>query len=199
MAALSDQALCAGGYGVSLDAFDCVSARLVREVLDKVLPAHLQPWDNLLCTQWQSLRKFFHYGGKAMKPILGEMGIPQGDPASPVALILFLLAGKIRLNTSWETRLSFSASKWMIALWSLRAFRLVGCGTTLPRSYIQWKTLRRISLSRLRDVVWLRAPLSILGLNICELALENLPQSSGANFAIPLFQDSAMDGLGGSL
>ena len=73
------EALCAGGYGVSLDfshAFDCVSAKLVREVLIQILPVHHQPWGNLLCAQWQSLRKLFDYGGKvAARPILGEVGI----------------------------------------------------------------------------------------------------------------------------
>ena len=105
------EALCAGGYGVSLDfshAFDCVSAKLVREVLIQILPVHHQPWGSLLRAQWQSLRKLFDYGGNvAARPILGEVGIPQGDPASPVALMGLLLAGKIHVESTMGNEVEF--------------------------------------------------------------------------------------------
>lgn len=76
-----------GGYGVSLDfshAFDCVSSKLVGEVLSKLLPPPLQQWGQLLCFQWGSLQKWLNYGGHVSNsPVSGDMGISCFDDPSP--------------------------------------------------------------------------------------------------------------------
>ena len=108
LVALSDQALPAGGFGVSLDfshAFDFVSGKLVQIVLDKVLPPSLQECGGLLCSQWQSLRKWVNYGGHvACTPLQSDTGIPQGGPASPVAFMICFWPGRFGWRNSCRVR-----------------------------------------------------------------------------------------------
>lgn len=111
LAALPDQALHFGGYGVSLDfshAFDCVNPVLAQEVFSRILPPAFQRWGRLLCAQWQQLHKWFCYGGHFCdQPLTGMVGILQGDPAFPFALLTLLLAGKISVELSLQEEVVF--------------------------------------------------------------------------------------------
>ena len=86
-------------WRVSLDfshAFDCISAKFLGAILTKALPSHCLGWARVLVYQWEHLSRWFHFGGHCHdRCLVGDCGIPQGDPASPFALLLLLLAGKV--------------------------------------------------------------------------------------------------------
>ena len=102
LAATADALLGEFKHGISLDfthAFDCVSSRLLGHVLDKALPQRCRRWARLLTFQWGNLTRWFHYSGHCHKEgLTGDYGIPQGDPASPLMLLLLLLAGQWQVS-----------------------------------------------------------------------------------------------------
>ena len=99
LAAVADALLAEFKFGVSLDfshAFDCISAKFLGAILTKALPSHCLGWARDLVYQWEHLSRWFHFGGHCHERCLvGDCGVPQGDPASPFALLLLLLAGKV--------------------------------------------------------------------------------------------------------
>eukprot|EP00435_Cladocopium_sp_Y103_P058755 s939_g20.t1 len=102
MAAVTDAALWKFGYAVSLDfkhAFDCVNVQLLEDTLMRLLPAASTKWCKLLCFQWKNMKRWFHYAGHAHHvPLVSSIGLPQGDPASPLKLLIILRVGYDLVN-----------------------------------------------------------------------------------------------------
>ncbi len=102
LAATADVLLGEFKHGISLDfshAFDCVSSQFLGCVLDQALPQECRMWAKLLAFLWSNLHRWFHYGGHCHHECLrGDFGIPQGDPASPLTLLLLLLAGQSEVS-----------------------------------------------------------------------------------------------------
>eukprot|EP00438_Fugacium_kawagutii_P036025 Skav225105 [mRNA] locus=scaffold3924:92771:102028:- [translate_table: standard] len=108
MASLLDAELSQRGYGVSMDfqhAFDCVNTTVMREALLKVAPAGLHPWITLLTTQWSTMSRWFSFKGHLHeKPLVTKLGVPQGDAASPLFIVLLLRVGHFVIEQQMGNR-----------------------------------------------------------------------------------------------
>ena len=97
LAALLAHQLEALGYGCTLDyssCFDTVDLKVLFDSLRINLPIGLQRWCRLLLTQWMVSNKWFGANGYTFEePYIGEIGIPQGDGASPIILAFMIWPG----------------------------------------------------------------------------------------------------------
>eukprot|EP00435_Cladocopium_sp_Y103_P017802 s2555_g4.t1 len=91
------------GYAVSLDyshCFDCVDLQLVHEAVGGSLPQGLSAWFHVLLTHWKSTSRWITFGGCSSEfPYQTNVGIPQGDAASPLVLNLLMSYGERWVNS----------------------------------------------------------------------------------------------------
>lgn len=85
------------GFGATLDfsfCFDTIDLLLLKDSLNSSLHSGLVRWSNLLLGHWLCLRRWLSCSGSILQtPLCSPCGIPQGDPASPLMLALFLWEG----------------------------------------------------------------------------------------------------------
>ena len=96
MATVIDYFLSQWKHGVSLDlrhAFDTVHLGLLERVLTRVLPESNRRWISLAFGHWKKMKRWIildsHVCGE---PLCPEAGLPQGDPLSPLMLVVLMLA-----------------------------------------------------------------------------------------------------------
>lgn len=86
---------CNNGF---LEAFDSINIPMVMESLELSLPPCIRPWATSICNHWISCNRRIvwnrHVGGR----LRSDIGIPQGDPSSPLVLSLRLWAGHSRVE-----------------------------------------------------------------------------------------------------
>eukprot|EP00435_Cladocopium_sp_Y103_P020398 s2555_g5.t1 len=97
-AAVFDYKANAMGFGASLDyshCFDCVGLGLLHGAIGDSLPFGLRPWFELLMEHWKGNNRWILYGGHPFStPYLAQIGISQGDAASPLMLNLLMAFGE---------------------------------------------------------------------------------------------------------
>ena len=96
-AAITHEYLLRWKFAVSLDfshAFDTINVKMVQEALLCILPSGCHAWITLLTEHWMNLRQWFCFDGHIHQNVLTtEVGIPQGDPASPLIMTILLRVG----------------------------------------------------------------------------------------------------------
>ena len=106
LAALIDHELSRLGYGASLDfssCFDLVDLCLLLDTLLEALPSGLKGWLRLLIGHWQCLQRWVSTSGHVLdRPIRTDIGIPQGDAASPIILAIFLWEGFCKVRSALQ-------------------------------------------------------------------------------------------------
>ena len=97
LAAITHEYLLKWKFAVSLDfshAFDTINVKMVQEALLCILPSGCHAWITLLTEHWMNLRRWFCFDGHIHQNALTmEVGIPQGDPASPLIMTILLRVG----------------------------------------------------------------------------------------------------------
>jgi len=104
MASVVDYFLSGWKHGVSLDlkhAFDTVHLGLLERVLKRVLPRSNHRWIALAFGHWKKMNRWIMLDSHVCRdPLCPEAGLPQGDPLSPLMLVVLMLAlqEKVRLK-----------------------------------------------------------------------------------------------------
>ena len=74
--------------------FDTVNVRLLHEVLSGTLQGDILHWSKCILGHWLKCKKWFVYNKHVHEtPHQSELGMPQGDPASPFCLALLMWRG----------------------------------------------------------------------------------------------------------
>lgn len=73
---------------------------------------NLQSWLNVVCNYWRTCRRWTHYHESAGSCISNDVGIPQGDSASPLMLCLLLWIGHHKVQRSLPNSQLYQAI-WM--------------------------------------------------------------------------------------
>lgn len=103
-ACVADALLSQWKHGATLDfshCFDTVDIRVLRDGVRQGLPV-LYPWITAICDHWMKCSKWIHYDKHVGDTLDNQTGIPQGDPASPLALSLLLWVGHERIQLEHE-------------------------------------------------------------------------------------------------
>jgi hypothetical protein len=97
MAAIYDTLFKNWGYIAALDfshCFDTINLNVLHGGLLKGFPPQLHAWINCLFNQWKASKRWMMYDGHVHgTPYQSNIGIPQGDAASPLILCLLLCMG----------------------------------------------------------------------------------------------------------
>ena len=99
-ACVADALLQIWRFGATLDfshCFDTVDIKMLRDGVRDGIPA-LGPWITVVCDHWLKCHKWIHYDKHVGDILENQTGIPQGDPASPLALSLLLWVGHARVQ-----------------------------------------------------------------------------------------------------
>ena len=87
-------------FGATLDfshCFDTVDIKMLRDGVRDGIPA-LGPWITVVCDHWLTCHEWIHYDKHVGDILENQTGIPQGDPASPLALSILLWVGHARVQ-----------------------------------------------------------------------------------------------------
>ena len=87
-------------HGATLDfshCFDTVDIKMLKDGVCEGIPA-LGPWITVVYDHWLKCLKWIHYDKHVGDTLENQTGIPQGDPASPLALSLLLWVGHERVR-----------------------------------------------------------------------------------------------------
>ena len=102
IAAIAESQLNEGAFLATLDlshAFDTVSVAVYEKVMARLLPGSMLGWNRLMCAHWGDQKRWLQYQGHtSFQPITTVVGIPQGDPASPLALATLLAAAALSVR-----------------------------------------------------------------------------------------------------
>ena len=99
-ACVADALLQLWQHGATLDfshCFDTVDIKMLRDGVRIGIPI-LSPWITVVCDHWLKCHKWIHYDKHVGDTLENQTGIPQGDPASPLALSLLLWVGHARVQ-----------------------------------------------------------------------------------------------------
>ena len=99
-ACVADALLGIWKHGATLDfshCFDTVDIMMLRDGVKDGIQA-LSPWINVVCNHWMKCSKWIHYDKHVGEALDNQIGIPQGDPASPLALSILLWVGYGRVQ-----------------------------------------------------------------------------------------------------
>ncbi|CAE7939818.1 unnamed protein product [Symbiodinium sp. KB8] len=102
IAAIAESQLNEGAFLATLDlshAFDTVSVAVYEKVMARLLPGSMLGWNRLMCAHWGDQKRWLQYQGRtSFQPITTVLGIPQGDPASPLAVAILLAAAALSVR-----------------------------------------------------------------------------------------------------
>eukprot|EP00438_Fugacium_kawagutii_P026557 Skav203815 [mRNA] locus=scaffold1236:454163:457375:- [translate_table: standard] len=73
--------------------FDTINLQVIKIGLAQSLPGCLKQWSTLLCDFWMSCNRWIIYHKSVGGCLRSDIGIPQGDPCSPLILSLLLWVG----------------------------------------------------------------------------------------------------------
>eukprot|EP00438_Fugacium_kawagutii_P035309 Skav215257 [mRNA] locus=scaffold811:341510:355193:- [translate_table: standard] len=100
LAATIDALVDSWGFACSLDythAFDVVNVNVLQGALQQVLNGDSLEWATTITSHWKSTQKWLSYNKNvSATPYQSDLGIPQGDSASPLMLMLLLNLGMNR-------------------------------------------------------------------------------------------------------
>ena len=95
LSAMVDHQLHQHHYGISLDfkhAFDTVDLELLHRTMVQTVPDSMVGWADLIFKQWKCMQRFIIYDCCTHSvPIVSTTGLPQGDPASPLAMNILMM------------------------------------------------------------------------------------------------------------
>lgn len=122
-AAIADAFLMKFGCGAALDfsyCFDTIDVDMLKQdPINGLQKGPLCDWANLMCNHWMSCERWIHYNKCVGGCLNNKVGIPQGDPASPLFChYLFGLGTAVSIETMWQGTF-INAFGLMIAQWLL--------------------------------------------------------------------------------
>ena len=119
LAALVEGEFQEGKYVATLDlshAFDTVDAELVVSALCKLVSPDMRGWVRCLGSHWMRQVRWLCYNAHVHEvPVISATGVPQGDPASPLALARGWLPQVSASVSNFVKRLATFAS-WCILM-----------------------------------------------------------------------------------
>ena len=109
MATVVDYKLGELKHGVTLDlkhAFDSVHLQLLEDVFLQILPAANHGWIKLVFGHWKKMKRWIVLDSHVCKEALcPDSGLPQGDPLSPLVLVVMMHALQLLVEQRCEFRL----------------------------------------------------------------------------------------------